>query len=389
MARIKLIDADNRLSIKYNKIDGIYANGDDNAYPQLIKSLVGASVTAKQCTDINSKYISGKGFKFTDSVTKKSSLIVNKDGMTINQLLRVVSKEFADQNNIWLHVNYNALYEIISVALLPSTDVRIGTSDSKGYSGKLAVYNNWDKSKSKTIKKSDFQLIDRFNPNPAIIEAQVEKAGGWNSYKGQILHVNADFTDTYSLSDGDCVIKDMNTENEVADIKNAVLRKGLFGSKVFITRPFEDAYARSAFEKTLKDLKGAENSSGILLLEASEATDDITKELSVQNVDTNIDIDMIEKTADRVRINIINAFGVPSILVNNNNDGSIFGQSGELIKQAKKMHWENKEEERAIIQEAFERIFSLWHEPINPSGDWSITPIINLKDEQTINDTGA
>ncbi|PZR18861.1 MAG: hypothetical protein DI539_16105 [Flavobacterium psychrophilum] len=373
--RIKLIEADNRLSVKYNKTEGIYNWGDDNCYPSLIKSLVGASVTAKQCSDLNSKYIAGKGFNFAQN----SNLIINSKGMTINQLLRVVSKEFAEQNNIFLHVNYNALYEVISVVLLPATDVRIGEADSTNYSGKFAVYCNWDKSKGKSIKKDDFQLIDRFNPIPEIIENQVEKAGGWNKYKGQILHINSDFTDTYSLSDGDSVLKDMNTENEVADIKNAVLRKGLFGSKVVVVPSFDDETERNQFERTLKDLKGAENSSGILLLEAPDATDDLTKQINVQSIDTNIDIDMVEKTSERVRVNIINAFGVPSILVNNNNDGSIFGNSGELIRQAKVMHWENKEEERAIIQEAFKRIFSLWKDNINPSNDWTITPIIALE----------
>jgi hypothetical protein len=52
---------DNRLSIKYNSVDGIYNWGADNAYPQLITTIIN-SVTAKQCVDLNSKYIYGKGF---------------------------------------------------------------------------------------------------------------------------------------------------------------------------------------------------------------------------------------------------------------------------------------------------------------------------------------
>jgi hypothetical protein len=56
---IKLVNVDNRLSIKYS-VDGIYNWGADNAYPQLI--IINSSVTAKQCVDLNSKYIYGKGF---------------------------------------------------------------------------------------------------------------------------------------------------------------------------------------------------------------------------------------------------------------------------------------------------------------------------------------
>lgn len=38
--KVKLIDVDNRLSIKFNQIDGIYNWGDDNCYPQLISTLI-------------------------------------------------------------------------------------------------------------------------------------------------------------------------------------------------------------------------------------------------------------------------------------------------------------------------------------------------------------
>jgi hypothetical protein len=36
----------------------------DNAYPQPITTIINSSVTAKQCVDLNSKYIYGKGFDF-------------------------------------------------------------------------------------------------------------------------------------------------------------------------------------------------------------------------------------------------------------------------------------------------------------------------------------
>jgi hypothetical protein len=71
------VNVDNRLSIKYNSVDGIYNWGADNAYPQPITTIINSSVTAKQCVDLNSKYIYGKGFDFaTDIVDKK--LIIKK-----------------------------------------------------------------------------------------------------------------------------------------------------------------------------------------------------------------------------------------------------------------------------------------------------------------------
>lgn len=380
--RIKLVDVDNRLSIKYNQVDGIHNFGDDNAYPSLIKSLIGSSVTAKQCVDINAKYIYGKGFEFVDSVSDKSQLIVNKRGININQLLRITSKEFSEQNNIFFHVNYNALYEVVSVDLLHVTDTRIGKVDSTGYSGKYVNYNNWDKSKGKKIERKDFNIIDKFNPNPAVIEKQVEAAGGWNKYKGQVLHVTSDFSELYALSDADSVLLDCDSQHQAALFKNGGLRKGFFGAKLFVTKPMKDDYEREDFQKTIIDLKGSENSSGVLHLEASEESDNLAEQLRIENIDSNIDDKQFESTEKSCKVNIIDAFGVPSILVNSS-DNSIFGNSGELLKQAKLTHWENKEEERNIITEAFQMIFSRFHLPINPSNNWNIIPIIQAETPTT------
>ncbi len=375
--KIKLVDVDNRLSIKYNKVDGIYNWGLDNCYPQLVKTLINSSVTSKQCVDLNSKYIYGKGFDFVKNVTDKNSLIVNKRGLNINQLLRIVSREFSEQNNVFLHINYNALYEIKSVDLLTAEDVRIGKADSTGYSGKYVVYDNWDKSKAKKIEKKDFNLIDKFNPNKEVIDAQVESAGGWNKYKGQILHITADFNELYSLSDVDSVLYDSDSEFQASVFKNSGLRKGFFGAKLFVTKPFADDIERRDFEKTINDLKGSENSSGVLLLEANVASDVLSEHMLIQNIDSNIDDKQFESSELSSAKNIRKAFGVPSILIEDG-DNSIFGQSGELLKEAKKTHWENKEEERNIISDAFQLLFSKFHAPINPNNNWSITPIIEL-----------
>lgn len=372
--KIKLVDVDNRLNIKFDKTEGIFKWSDDNAYPQLIRSLIGSSVTAKNCVDLNSKYIYGKGFSFAGSNT-----IINRKALTLNKLFRQASREFSEQNNLFFHVNYNALYKITSVDLIPCTEARIGKSDSKGYSGKIVVYDNWDKSRAKKIDKKDFELFDIFNPNPSVIDAQVEAAGGWSKYKGQIFHVTSDFNSVYSLSDGDSVIYDMNAEFKASVFKEAALRRGNFGSKIFITKPFSDDYERQDFERTIQNLLGVENTNGVLTLEANNVSDNLDEQFIIKNLDSDFDDEKVAYTESSSKKKIMEAFGVHPILVGDADSTSLFGNSGELLKQAKATHWENKEEERDIIKEAFHAIFSLWHEPINPSNDWTIIPIIELE----------
>jgi hypothetical protein len=88
------------------------------------------------------------------------------------------------------------------------------------------VYNNWDKSVAKKIDKK-ILIIDKYNPNTKVIDAQVVAAGGWSKYKGQILHLNSDFSELYSLSDVDSVIYD-DSEFQASLFKNTGLRKGFF-----------------------------------------------------------------------------------------------------------------------------------------------------------------
>jgi hypothetical protein len=136
----------------------------------------------------------------------------------------------------------------------------------------------------KLIKK-DFKIIDKYNPNTKVIDAQVV-AGGWSKYKGQILHLNSDFSELYS-SDVDSVIYDADSEFQVS-FKKYWIEKRFFGAKLFITKPFSSDYERQEFESTIQDLKGSENSSGVLLLEANLESDNLAEHILIQNIDTNI-----------------------------------------------------------------------------------------------------
>lgn len=377
--RTKLIDVDNRLSIKFNKTEGLFNWGEDNAYPSLVKSIIGSSTTARRCTELNAKYLYGKGFAFVDSITDKSSIIVNSfKHININQLYRAVTREYAEQNNAFLIVNYNSLYEIISVDVIHCTDVRVGKQDSLKYSGKFVNYPNFDRSISKAVNKDEFILIDRFNPSPEVIQAQVDSSGGWNKYRGQILHIKNDFGAIYSLSDIDSALLDADSEYQATYNKNRNLRKGFSGLKLIVTKPFADDERRDEFDRTVQDLRGSENSSGILLLEAEGATDVLSEQIFIQNIESNTDDSATAHTEESAARAIKKAFGVPSILIDSS-DNSVFANSGELLKQSKLEHWENLEEERSVLIDVFQTIFSRWHSPIiKEVKDWSIKPIIAI-----------
>jgi hypothetical protein len=116
--------------------------------------------------------------------------------LNINQLLRIVSREFSEINNLFLHINYNALYQIISVDLLTREDVKlVKLIQVVIVVNLLCIIIGINQLLRKLIK--DFKIIDKYNPN-TVIDAQVVAAGGWSKYKGQILHLNSDFSELYS-----------------------------------------------------------------------------------------------------------------------------------------------------------------------------------------------
>lgn len=368
--RLKLIDADNRLAIKYDKSNEIHTWGTDNCYPSLIWSLLGSSTTAKRCFDENAKNIRGRGFSFEGA----NEIVVNSDGQTINQLLTMSSKEFAALNNVFIHVNFNAAFEITSATLKACTDIRIGKADSKGYSGKFIDYPNWDGSVSSSIKKSDYILIDKFNPNPAVIAAQVEAQGGWHRYKGQLLHLKGDFSKVYSLPEADSVIFDMDSEYRASRFKNSGLRSGMWGARIMVTQPFDSDLERKEYERTLQSMMGVDDTNALMVMESKNISESFDSDLKIIELDSNFDdkrFDLTERSSAR---NIMTAFDIAPILIDSS-DNSIFGGSGEMIRQARIYQWEKKEEERALMVDAFKRIFSRWHEPLSIN-DWSIQPII-------------
>jgi hypothetical protein len=61
-------------------------------------------------------------YQLQQTVDKNALIIIHKRVVKIK-----VSREFSEINNL-LHINYNALYQIISVDLLTREDVRIGKS---------------------------------------------------------------------------------------------------------------------------------------------------------------------------------------------------------------------------------------------------------------------
>lgn len=354
-----LIDVWKRLT-PWSKSADVYANDTDNAYPERMDRLINNSVTAKSAAAIMIQYLIGKGYG-----TENDSLIINKDkNLKLIDFADDAADDLVKQRGVFIHVNWNALYQISDFSVIPYEWCRIGKTDSNDYAGKIAVCKEWLKP-----KKADIQLIDIFNPRKKVIDAQVEKAGGWEHYKGQVLFVNMDTKLLYPLSRIDSVSEDCDSEAQASVYKNRLLRKGFFGNTLVVTRPLVgegldskallDAESeREQFQKAIKESLGAENTGGVLCLEMDFAGEKLEDAILIKQIESKIDDKLFDYTETSVRENILVAFNnLPSGLVKTN-ESSLFGNSGEAIREMKRTYWENTTKERNLLTSVINQLLA-------------------------------
>lgn len=354
-----LIDVWKRFT-PWSKSADVYANDTDNAYPERMDRLINNSVTAKSAAAIMVQYLIGKGYgPETDSV------VINSDKhLKLIDFATDMADDLVKQRGVFIHVNWNALYRISDFSVIPFEWCRIGKTDSNDYAGKIAVCKEWLKP-----KKTDIQLIDVYNPRKKVIDAQVVKAGGWEHYKGQVLYINMDPKLLYPLSRIDSVAEDCDSEAQASVYKNRLLRKGFFGNTLVVTRPlvgegldagskaFQDAESeRERFQQAIRDSLGADNTGGVLCLEMDFAGEKLEDAILIRQIESRIDDKLFGYTETSVRENILVAFNnLPAGLVKTN-EASLFGNSGEAIREMKRTYWENTTRERNLLTAVLNRL---------------------------------
>ena len=354
-----LIDVWKRFT-PWSKSADVYANDTDNAYPERMDRLINNSVTAKSAAAIMVQYLIGKGYG-----SETDSIVVNSGKhLKLIDFATDMADDLVKQRGVFIHVNWNALYRISDFSVIPFEWCRIGKTDSNDYAGKIAVCKEWLKP-----KKTDIQLIDVYNPRKKVIDAQVEKAGGWEHYKGQVLYINMDPKLLYPLSRIDSVAEDCDSEAQASVYKNRLLRKGFFGNTLVVTRPlvgdgleagskaFQDAESeRERFQQAIRDSLGAENTGGVLCLEMDFAGEKLEDAILIKQIESRIDDKLFGYTETSVRENILVAFNnLPAGLVKTN-EASLFGNSGEAIREMKRTYWENTTRERHLLTAAINQL---------------------------------
>lgn len=351
-----------------SSVTGVVPYDVDNCYPQRFELLINRSPNASQAAKTLGKYVYGKGFvdKFFNDY------VLNWSGLTVNELLRLHSRSIW-MRGIAMHIIYNALGEKFAVNFVPFEYCRLGEVGTE-FEGKIAVYNNWDKSKKQRIMTDDIVWYDAFDDTPSVVLRQMER-DGFENYKGQIFWFSFDGMATYPLSVCDSVMNDMDSDYQMQIFKSVKLRKGFMADHVYVYKgTFEDEQERQDYWNSIKQWQGAENAGSILGIEA-ETEESVPDLKPIQSqLDDKIFVNWEKSVSNAIRKAFNN---IPPVLVDAV-EGKLGGTSGEAMREAKEFYSEMTVEEREILAQAYYRVFGTWYEVINPSGNWEIEPLTTV-----------
>lgn len=367
-----------RILVRPNQTFGILNYDIDNAYPQRMLELVAGSPTAKDCWNKRAKFIAGNGFE-QPGLGKQ---IINQNGLTLAKLLKAVATDKALFTGFGIHVNYNANFKIASVNYIKFEDIRMGDTDCPDTTGKFAIYSDWGRKTWKNIMRNKITFLDAYDPNPKTIKQQVIDAGGWGSYKGQLLYCNPEIND-YPLIEADSVWEDFETEAGIKIFNNREVSTGFLPSTMLFmqsrreeadnTRPDSDEQhyynTPSQLEQDLGAFQGTKSSQKIIVIEyEDESSKPEFQPYSIQNNDK-----LFESTEKSIEARIIKGFSIPKELINSEKTSGL--SNGSEKKEAIKEFNDNTEADRLELSETFADIFNLFYTNLNPSGNWNILPV--------------
>jgi hypothetical protein len=371
------------LNVKEDKRTEVFNWGLDNAFPSLINGLYSTSVTAKRCAAEVAKAIYGASFG------DRGKVVVNSKNQTLNEVLRISAKKYSKQRNAFLQIGYDANLDIKSITVVPPKEVRVGKADDLNYSGKFVVYDNWDKLKGK-IDTNKFVMYDKYHPSKTVIEDQI-RASAPKEYKknplvdiiqyynGQISHIKEDDSEVYSEPELMPVLSEALLEGNSQKFRSKGADRGFLNIKLLAVAPFSSEEAREEFKKDLNDLSGAEGSNDVLLLETSKPTDDVSKQIHMDDLSGTYNDQLFVYSDTQAEKNICKTHMVSVILIDTT-DSSALGDSGGKMEEAQDQLWESRTEERNQFEEVFNHLGSKLAKPIE--GLKIINPFIDLEEQE-------
>lgn len=363
----------------YNRTLGIYRNGMDNQYPIHIEQAIGTSPTATQCAWLYESFLGGGGF-----IQDMSKIDLSENDFYLyspDDLLIDIAESISKHQGVFIHINYNALFQKEDFDVIPYDQCRLGKKDDKDYYGKIVISKNgW----GRELEKDELILIDTYNPREDVIQAQVDAAGGWDEYKGQVLFFTFQPKRIYPQSLLDTAFYFADTEFRMGLYFNSTTKRGFNDAKLVRHKKFENKQDEQQFEKNLKGLMGAENSSSIMTVEDDWDSDNQDGNIKIETLSGDIKAEKYQHFEDASANYIRKAFkNIPPQLVDYV-QGKLGNTSGEDLIKAQAVYNALIARDRMRLERLFSILFDNYKETINPANNWEIKQY-SLMQDGTVN----
>lgn len=367
--KLETLKTEKQLRTRNDRIYHIQVYGETNDYPQRLQEVVGASITGGACVEQYGRFLFGRGFRQRDFFRA----VVNGRGDVADDVLNAAADDLAMFGGFALHVNWNALYEITSVAHVPFEWLRFEELDDNYQFSRVALHPDWGRryTNLRRFRSQDIDWFDLFDADRDAIRAQVEKAGGWDKWNGQIFYYSRRGPKSYPLPVYDSAVTDMSAEEGLSNLSYRNIRNGYQPSGMFIdhcngTNSEEQAKER---KQELTAFQGDMKAAKILYVNLEDGE----QEPEFKPWETNNTDQKFKRSDEKVPDRIGAAFCQPPIL-RAKDVGSNFGATA--MKEAYDYYNAQTETERLTLERVMRDVFQYVHgiKTINPDGDYSILP---------------
>lgn len=367
--KLESLKSEKQLRSRNDRIYHIQSYGLNNDYPQKLMEVVGSSITGGACVEQYARFLFGRGFRQRDFY----SAPVNAKGDTADDVLAFIARDLAEFGGFALHVNYNALYEVTEVSPVPFEWLRLEELDDDYGCNRIAMHKDWGRryQNLRRFRASDIEWFDFFDPDPETIREEVEKAGGWDAWKGQIYYYSRRGDKSYPLPIYDSAMTDMSAEEGLSNVCYRNIRNNYLPAGIFIDHNNRANSEQQAEErkKELREFQGDTNAGRMLYVNLDEG--DLEPEF--KPFESNNTDKKYSQSDDKVPDRIGAAFCQPPIL-RAKDVGSNFGATA--MKEAYDYYNSQTETERLTLERVMGDVFQHMSGigRMNPDGDYSILP---------------
>jgi hypothetical protein len=361
----------------YNRDDkslGVQMYDIDNLYPQRVRNAINSSGTGTSCTNLFAKHLRGRGYK--DETIEK--LIVNEKGQTLGEVHKLICADRAMYLGFAFHVSYNALLQPMSIKHIPFEFIRLSLPDDLGNCTSVKLHSDWGRESGKPFDKKLLIEVDLYTNNEEEIFNQINKAGGFENWKGQVYYYSEKGNCIYPPAVCDPVFEDVLTDAGIKMWKFRGISTDFMANYFWVFNgEFADEQEKNDYVEAVNSFQGVDNSHKVVVVECP--TPNSKPELI--KVDKQDNDKVYELTETTVVENIIRSYGQPKALHSISVAGSL-GLTKE-IEEGKTVYDERTADEREKLGLVFREVLINWFEG-NPSinEDYTIIPITGLTDEK-------